>query len=147
MSATETMVEKLLLARSILRDKYIDLHGIKCILYTANEGIDNRQNLYGELETNLQFTTSSITISVELSALMQIIQARTTEIDNFDDGDLKLEVVTKLNDIINIGDRIEIPYTNIGIRYTKVFQVSNVQVSSHVIQYKKIVILVPLRDI
>jgi hypothetical protein len=133
--------------KQLVRDNYVDLHGVDCTWRKVNETGSAKANIYGEIKsTGLTFTDTTVKVVMDLSKHMEMLTLKSAEL-----GDERMmgriNGIVKLSLIINVGDRIVLPtkYQNLTIE-NKVLQVVEVPAVHHYGAVSKSIVMVPLRD-
>lgn len=146
MSSTQDVVYAILPSRKLIRDAYIDVHGMPCTIAYNGLGTD-RRDFFGDMDTEraTYATTATINLVINLGKFTRLL-------DMFVNGSNEdlltpLTAMCKLDDNINIGDRVTFDqkYYPSGTEHKK-FQVIDVQVQHHIDPYSKHVVLNVLRD-
>jgi hypothetical protein len=122
--------------RQQIRDAFINLLGYDCILMRAvvvNQ--INRIDAYGDIKTNLSFTTSPIKLILNLAKYAQILVA--FNLPSTDESDIaSITATCRFADDVRIGDRIQISvntYNSINyIFQSSIFQNNIFQISNQV---------------
>jgi hypothetical protein len=133
----------------LLRDAYIDLHGVECTLYSAHSEDTARKDFYGDVRSRMlrEEQVDKIRVLIPLSG-EDLLLLSTFPTNNTMDHSKNLTGHVKASSTIQAGDRLGFKFSHFvpGSDDVKFLEVASVNVANSLYPLHKTVQLMPVRD-